>query len=454
MEKKKISDHTWAAHLDDGRVLFLSNTPDAGLGKFDKIWGGSAKDWDLMPQTYGDVKVVPYGWQNNVPTAIRDIVDGNNLVPGIINRQLGLLWGQGPHFYQLGYIDGKITQIWMEDKEVEQWLESWDYKAYLRGCALDYLHLGGFYDAKYLERGRRIGRMARIAQLEHIPAKNARLEWPGDGSRNIADVKHIAVGNFENFCYDTGVTLYPVYDRKNPGRYPVSASYNRLESFAWDFYSLPQFWGALRWIIRGSETPTIFKYVTDNGINLAYHVHSSAAYWDMRREVLSKVHPDWTDAQIEVEIGKITTKLLDSMVAVLTGKENAGKLFHSIDVTDDQGNVQAWKIEAVDQKIKDFVESQLKISEASVSAITSGMGLHPSLSNIMVNGKLASGSELLYAFKLYLHSDVEIASSIILEPINQAIAFNFHGKDFRLGFYHQSIQSEEALSSGQRMKNQ
>lgn len=166
------------------------------------------------------------------------------------------------------------------------------------------------------------------------------------------------------------------------------------------------------------------------------------------------MHPDWTDARVEAEIGKITSQLLDKMVAVLTGKENAGKLFHSIDVTDDNGNVQAWKIEAVDQKIKDFVDSQLKIGDASVSAITSGMGLHPSLSNIMVNGKLASGSELLYAFKLYLHSDVEIPESIILEPINQAIAFNFPGKNLRLGFYHQSIQSEEALTSSARIKNQ
>ena len=104
--------------------------------------------------------------------------------------------------------------------------------------------------------------------------------------------------------------------------------------------------------------------------------------------------------------------------------------------------------------MKDFVETQLKISEASVSAITSGMGLHPSLSNIMVNGKLASGSELLYAFKLYLSTDVEIASSIILEPINQAIAFNFPGKNLKLGFYHRSVKSEEATSPGDRVKNE
>jgi len=99
------------------------------------------------------------------------------------------------------------------------------------------------------------------------------------------------------------------------------------------------------------------------------------------------------------------------------------------------------------------VESQLKIAEASASAITSGMGLHPSLSNVMVNGKLASGSELLYAFKLYLLSDTEIASNAILEPINQAIAFNFPNKHLRLAFYHKTLHSEEATTSSKRIKN-
>ena len=449
---RRISDHTAAAHLDDGRVLILSNRLDGSLNSFGSlVWQNTGRNWETLPQTIGDAQVVPYGPRNEIPTFLRDVISENNLVPGILNRQLGLLWGQGPHLFQLGYVDGKITQMWVEDTEVQAWLESWDFRKYLRGCATDYLTLGGFFDAKYLERGHRIGLNKRLAKLEPIPAKNARLEWVD--SHRIEDVRHIFVGDFENLCLNTGIQSFPVYDRRDPGRYPVSASYNHLYSFSRDFYSIPQYWGALRWIIRGSEIPLIFKYVTDNGINLAYHVHSTESYWNYRREALRGLHPDWSDAQVEEEIMNITVKLLDSMVNVLTGKENAGKLFHSIDTTDEQGNVQSWKVEAIDQKIKDFVESQLKIGDASVSAITSGMGLHPSLSNIMVNGKLASGSELLYAFKLYLHTDLEIPTSIILEPINQAIAYNFPGKNVKLGFYHQSIQSEEALSSGQRLKN-
>ena len=450
MKIEKITSHTFASHLDDGQVLILSNRMDYSMESFaNTVWSRSG-NWETFPHTVGTATVVPYGRSNDLPTFIRDVVNDNNLVPGVINRQLGLLWGQGPHLYKLGYSEGNIVKLWMEDKEVMAWLKSWNYEEYLRSCMIDYLHLNGYFNAFHLTRGSRIGKK-RIAHLEHIPAKNARLGWTD--TKNIKDVKDIFVGNFENRCVDTGVRRYPVYDPTDPGKHPVSAAYNHLYSFSRDFYALPQFWGAMKWIIRGSEIPSIFKYVTDNSINLAYHIHSPASYWEERRRILRIIHEDWTEARVEEEIAALTQKILKSMTEALSGKTNAGKMFHTIDVPDDTGEVRSWKVEPVDQKIKDFIEGQLKISEASTSAITSGMDLHPSLSNIMVNGKLASGSELLYAFKLYLSSDVEIPSSIILEPLNQAIAFNFPDKDLRIGFFHQSVKSEESLTSSARLKN-
>ncbi len=446
----KISKHSYALALDDGRVYTLSNGHASGMDSL--VWSAGSRNWELLPHTVGDYRIVPYGVDNRLPTHLRNMISDNNLVPGILERQMGLLFGQGVYLSQLAFVNGKIEHLWMEDKEIQSWLNSWDHESYIKGVMTDYLHLKGFFDAKHLERGRRIGRQPKIACIEHIPAKDARLEWVD--SRRLCDVRRILVGDFEHHCSTTGIRAYPVYDPKHPAKYPVAASYNHTCSFARDFYSVPAYWGAMKWIVRGSEIPTIFKYVTDNGINLAYHIQSPPEYWEDKRDALRRIHPEWDDFQIEGEISKLTNQLLDSMTEVLSGKENAGKFIHTTCLLGPNGEKLEWRIEAIDQKIKDFVESQLKISEASVSAITSGMGLHPSLSNVMVNGKLASGSELLYAFKLYLLSDVEIASRTILEPLNQAIAFNFPGKNLRLAFYHQSLQSEEALTSSSRIKNQ
>lgn len=448
---KQISEHSFAAHLNDGQVLTLSNRREDDINSV--LWSvGRSYNWENTPHAIGDFRIVPYGPNNLLPSELRSTVDDNNLAPGIIERQLGLLFGQGVFLYQLAFEDGEIKHIWQQDNEIESWLSDWDFMSYIKGITTDYLYLKGFFNAIYLTRGHRLGSAPKISHLEHIPAKNARLEWAD--SRKLSDVKHILVGNFEQNCYDTGIQSFPVYDRRNPARYPVSAAYNSTYSFSRDFYSVPPYWGALRWIVRGSEIPTIFKYVTDNGLNLAYHVHSPFEYWENKREVIKQMHPEWSEAQVEKRIAELSTQLLEDLTHVLSGKENAGKFFHTVDITDETGATHTWKIEAIDQKIKDFVDSQLKIAEASSSAITSGMGLHPSLSNVMVNGKLASGSEMLYAFRLHLLSNVAIAEQAILEQINQAIAFNFPKKNLRLGFYHQSLKAEEALSSSDRIKNQ
>ena len=450
---EQISKHSFAARCDDGRVYILSNNLSGSLddGISSLVWDPMRSSSD-MPVYIGDAKLIPYGASDSIPTYIRDVVEENNLVPGIINRQLGLLWGQGPHLYQLGYQDGQIIQLWQEDKEIEAWLKSWDYIGFLKQAIIEYLHLGGFFNTISLERGHRNGREPRIAKLDLIPAKNARLEWVD--SLDSRDVKHIFVGDFEHRCIKSGIVKFPVYDPKNPGKHAVSAAYNNLYTFSHDFYSLPQFWGSIRWILRGSEIPVIFKYVTDNSINLAYHVHSPSCYWENIRDSLRNAHADWDDTRLDEAIKDETRARLLNMTEVLAGKENAGKMFHTVDFADENGELQSWKIEPIDQKTKDFIDSQLKISDSSTSAITSGMGLHPSLSNIMVNGKLASGSELLYAFKLFLNTDTEIPYSVILEGINQAIAFNFPNKNLRLGFYHRSVRTEESISSSKRLKNE
>lgn len=443
------SDFAYAIQMDNC-VYTLSTAPDNSLDSL--LWHSEHPNWECLPTYCDGNQIVSYGPNNRLPVQIRDLMDSNNLAPGILTRQRGLLYGEGPFLRRLKFENGEISKSFDEDHKIQQWLDDWDYRAYIDGVMTDYLYLRGFFDVKYLTRARRIGGAPYIAALEHISAKNARLEWPE--TRNIADVKHILVGNFEENCFGTGTQKFPLFDPTDPGRHSASASYNHTYSFCRDFYSLPEFWGTLRWIIRGSEVPRIFKYVTDNGFNAAYHVHSPSGYWDKKRDELRRTNPAWTEAKLEKEILAVVDSMLKQLTDVLSGAKNAGKFFHSFDVYDPlTQQVMTWKVEAIDQKIKEFIESQIKISEAASSAITSGMGLHPSLSNIMVDGKLSSGSEMLYAHRLFQMSDTELPTRVILSSINQAIKINFPQTDLQLDFYHPKPMSESEISPKDRVKN-
>ncbi len=449
----KITDTAYALQI--GQTTYSLSTSYRTGGDTTLFDAARNPNWEYSYQNVAGKRIVSYGPGNDLPVMVRDLVQDNNLAPGILQRQKGLLYGQGAFLYRHVIANGKITRQYDDDPQIGDWLRSWDAKRFIEKALVDYLHVQGFFALHILERGQRLGtrlgRKPRIAKLQFIRATNARLEWAD--SRQLEDVQHIFVGDFENNCLTSGVQTYPVYDPFDPGKHPVSASYNYSYSFGRGFYSTPAFMGAIRWILRGSDIPTIFRYVTDNGLNLAYHIHSPAGYWEKKREILRMKYPQEQDTEIDARLEKVKNQIMQSITEVLSGKRNAGKFFESVDFYDPDRNLCSWKIEAVDQKIKDFVESQLKIGEAANSAITSGMQLHPSLTNIMVNGKLASGSEMLYAHQIYKLSDVAIPEMVILDPINQAIRHNFPDTDLQLGFYHQSLMTEEQTHPEDRIRN-
>lgn len=447
-EIEKISKTAFAFKNQKG-VFTLSTGISGSMDSH--VWDiANGRNWETMYSSVAGKRIVSFGNANQMPSIIRGVMENNHLAPGVIQRQKGLLFGQGAFLYKYKFENGKIVREWVEDKEISKWLESWNYNKFIEKAIVEVLTMNSYFNLNILQRGHRLGKSPKIASLEFVPTKSARLEWCD--SKNVDDVKHIFVGDWENNCLGTGVTTYPVFNPMAVGKSPVSASYNYVSSFGRDFYAMPSYWGAIKWILRGSDIPEIFRYVTENSINVAYHIHSPEMYWETKKEQIEETNSDWPPAQVRTELDKVRDTILNDIARVLSGKKNAGKFFESIDFVDERGHPQCWKIEPIDQKIKDFVESQIKIGEAAASAITSGMQLHPSLTNIMVNGKLASGSEMLYALKIYLNSDVRIPEMVVLNPINQAIAHNFE-TELRLGFYHDAILTEEQVNPDDRLKN-
>lgn len=446
----KINDDTSVIHTDVGvyAVSIKANSDNwQNIMSFD-----SRVNWETEPSIVLGKKIVPYGMNNDLPVLIRKIMDENNLAPGIIERQIGLLYGEGPALYELKMNEGVLEREYKSDPEVDAWLKSWNLRRYVDMAMNEYKHMKGFFVRRYINRGARIFLPSRITKLEVVTNKDARLEWPTKG-RRLEDVTHILEGDFENNCYSTGITRYPVYDSAAPFKYGVSMSYHNSYSFARNFYSVPSYYGTLKWIMRSSDIPDILKYLTDNGIAVAFHIHSPVRYWEDKKKALEDAHPEFEDAKIDKLLEELKDQLFQKISTVLAGKKNAGKFIETVDFYDDDGNPQSWKIEAIDQKIKDFIKAQIEIGNKADSATTSGMGLHPSLSNIIVGGQLSSGSQMLYAMKMYLAADTSIPEEVIFEPINQAIEANFPGKGLKIGFYHKVIKTEDSIPSADRMKN-
>lgn len=436
-----------------GRTCFI-HVPGVGVGMYrgmdpavTTFPGTDSVSWETDSEIVAGKAVVPYGKDNNLPVEIRNIMEENNLAPGILEREKGLLFGQGPELYQKVYENGEVTRKWGYDKAIWNWLNGWALMRYLDMAVTEYKYLHGYFDKVFINKGARIGRSTRIASLEVVPGVNARLGWVE--SRKLEDVREILVGDFEEGCI-RGITGYPVFDSRDPWQYPVSMAYHNSYSYARSLYSIPSFYGSLNWIRRSSDVPVILKYITDNMINVAFHIESPNEYWeaqeDKLKEICTRENREYKTEMLDEHKDDVLRKLAEA----LSGKRNVGKFFHTVTLKDIDGKPCEWKITPIDQKIKDFIEGQIRVSEKADSATTSGIGLHPSLSNIMVDGKLSSGSEMLYALKLYLASDTSIPEEIILQSVNRAIQINFPGTPWRLGFYHKIVLREEDVSPGDR----
>jgi len=408
--------------------------------------------WESDPVSFGPVKVVPFGADNNLPANVRNLLEKNNLGPGILARKSGLHYGQGPYLYRLNFEKNEINKEWAEDSEVQAWLDTWDYREYVRNAIQEFNYLQGIFVKFFSGRSRRIGGKPWISKIECDHSNDCRLEWPENDGRRLDDVKNIIVGDFENLRRGT-MSRYPVFDRSQPVANAVSMKYYSFRSFSRYFYALSSFFGSIPWVRRANDIPDIIQYLTDNMIAAAYHIHEPAQYWDQKKDLLEQMHPEWDDVKTQQEMDKLRDELTDTIAKVLAGKRNAGKFFESIDFVDPDGNKCEWKIEAIEMNIDKYIDAQTKISRIADSSTTSGFGLNPALSNIIIDGKGDSGSQMLYALKIFYAADSQICEDIVFEPLNTALKINFPSKNLSMGLYRKAVNKEDNVSASDRTTN-
>ena len=228
-----------------------------------------------------------------------------------------------------------------------------------------------------------------------------------------------------------------------------------MRSFGRNMYAISCFYGSVPWLENANNLPEIIRHLNENMIAAAYIVHSPAEYWAQKDYGVRLVHPEWTDVQVDKELDRLRDEVTKKIADVMAGSKNAGKFFSCVDFMDPDGHIQSWKVEPIEMNIDKYIEAQAKISRIADSSTTSGFGLSPALANIIIDGKSDSGSQMLYALKIFFGADTQIPEEIALEALNDAIRINFpNKKGVFMGIYRKIINKEDNVTAADRPTNQ
>lgn len=407
--------------------------------------------WRTKKIRVSGVDIIPMGANNDMPGDVQRLLDNFYAGEGIMGKIQGLQWGEGPRFFEdaIDEDNNKFYRKWIIDTKIQADLDAWDYKEVLLRCMVDLIHMQGFFVKFTRNRGPRVGAPGKLLRVEHIPYQKCRLEYPDD---QHDDPQNVYVGDWP-YPDPEKMVKYPIFDPSDPFRYPVSVKYYNIYSFAKDWMSTPRFLGAFPWLeLAGTIAPLLAAY-NANSSALSLHIESPQEYWDQAEDRIKEICKKKGIAYTSKMLEDFKDEAMEKYAAGVTGKENVGKYMHTTKFWDSAANsFTGWSINPIDKKIKEYIDSQIGIANKADAAATSGFGLDPVLSNLIMENKLSSGSEKLYSIKVYNASETAIPDMILCKPILQYIRSNYPGSKTNIGLYRSVVEAESNVSPVNRIK--
>ena len=184
---------------------------------------------------------------------------------------------------------------------------------------------------------------------------------------------------------------------------------------------------------------------------------SPAKFWEKVKQQLEAEAENEGRIYSDEDLKRYEKELFRTIISTLSGEENVGRIWHTKNFLSQDGHSlieQGWTIKPIDQNIKDFVETQIKIADKADSAVSAAVGIHKALGGISATGHADSGSEQLYAYMMFKLIGVDIPEYVVTKAINAAIKANFPKSNLKLGFDHTEAQRQQDQSSKERIKNQ
>lgn len=452
----------------------------------------------ILAQRINKYFIWPAGPDNLEPNICKALIKGNRLLPSLIEKQISILYGNGPQLYiSQATEDGMLARQYVKNDRIQTWLDSWrehglpdSYETYLNKCIRSYYYSEGIFSKWHLSRAVRAGitGFLPIVGLEHIDELRCRMAT----TKNIAtrtdledrDFGLVMVGNWESAAISTEFKVYPRIDYTDPLSRNSAVSYSKNPNYGESIYASNVFFNGIKeWIKGCNATPEYINSFLENSLSARHHVIIPNAWISQKEDELKqmcdinarleaegKPKSDFLKVKIgkkEIEVGtNYTGDLLNEIVQAeltnltnfLAGRgKNQGKVYATRSLLNQNGDQETWKIEEIPQKYKEYIEALITYDKRADMVLLSAKGIDSSISNISSDGVISkSGADTYYNYLVYLTQQA-LPESIICADLNYAIRLNFpqeYRSGIRIGFYRPTVQRQEEVSPANRLANQ
>ena len=487
-------------YLTDGNIISfqLGDNPAAGgkatvPGSF--AAGQNTTSRPLLPPDHQWLGIQGYhvlarGYNNSLCHEVETEIKQNRLLPRLYSKEIKMLYGHGPVLYRQTIEDNKLRRIYTQDdamRPVYDWLYSWESKGmrsvqeFCKTCIKNFYYFGDFFVKWRFSRGKSLG-MLPLAGLEAMENKHCLLAtMRNDVAYSLidySDFRFIAVGKWTyGFGNRAGqYKIYPKFDIREADNYRYAAISHHREKSVGEFYGVNETHQGARPYIQGSNrTAHYINSFLRNSLAAKIHIIIPNAWLESKRNQIArlceenKLRASRGDQLIKYNGIEIGTEYCESIIVeyvhlelakfsnYLSGEDNQGKAYSTFSFMDAQGHEQQWRIETVDLKYKEYIESLIAYDKRTEAALLSSVGLDAAISAVDKDGLISkSGSDSYYNYLIYIMS-LTSEDEVCAEPLNLALRLNFpdlYAQGYRIGFYREVPQRQEDLSPSDRLPRQ
>jgi hypothetical protein len=426
----------------------------------------------------GDFIVPMWGDGHNLyPQEVYSILSENGLLPELVSKQVKFLYGKGLRLYK-EVIQGEgnkqhRVRIPIDNKEIQDWLESWEekgfnsYEDYILQVIRDYYYVNTCVSQYHFNYSRRLLNLffnkpssslqLPVAALSYIGADEARLAHnitnPKKRIKN-ADCRFVAIADWlMPQAYE--FQIFNRFDPASPFKFDTAIAFNAEKTFTKHIYAYTDwFKGLFDWIKSANLSPKYLNSYFKNALNAHVHVMIPGIWYSKHDEIFKQICLENLTEVVQTEylgvslvdsegkalkynsmmIEKAISNQLREITAMMSGEgKNQGKLWASV-----KWGEEGWKFEEFPGKFKDFVDSIIKLYDKAVAVILAGKGISASITNIDKDGVISkSGSDVYYNYLLYVMMLIR-DEDFVLKDLRRALKYNFPkaaAEGIKIGFW-------------------